>query len=90
MVNGRPGVAPEGAAFYATVFRDELNEISVRREHRGIERAGLVAAVDAASGKLQLAPRSELGLTGLALSGGGIRSATFNLGPPSRHGEYTE
>jgi hypothetical protein len=79
-VNGRSRVAPEGASFYTAVFRAELKEISMRRQHRGIERTVLEGAVEAASEKLQLAPRSELGLTGLALSGGGIRSATFNLG----------
>jgi Patatin-like phospholipase len=54
---------------FEAVFRDELAIISKRREAEGR------AVINGTSG-----PHTSLGLTGLALSGGGVRSATFALG----------
>ena len=55
--------------FIANVFPAELKEISGRRTKLGI------APLD-----IEDAPSLDLGLVGLAFSGGGIRSATFALG----------
>jgi hypothetical protein len=55
--------------FESEVFPAELEEIAKRRE-----RLDLPAVPPGR------APSAELGLVGLALSGGGIRSATFSLG----------
>jgi hypothetical protein len=72
----------------AEVFQTELLEIARRRQTLGLERA-----VDSRTQAEQrtfehevartsgaTTPSAQLGLAGLALSGGGIRSATFNLG----------
>src|SRR5262245_24798275 len=84
---------PVGGAFEAglslptEVFQTELLEIAKRRQTIGVEQA-----VDSRTQAEQRAfehevanlgastPSAKLGLAGLALSGGGIRSATFNLG----------
>src|SRR5205823_2288758 len=65
--------------FYETVFPAELNEIKRRRDVREIDSAllSLSLALDTDTARR---PRCERGLTGLTFSGGGIRSATFNLG----------
>ncbi len=55
--------------FIANVFPAELKEISGRRTKLGM------APLD-----IEDAPSLDLGLVGLAFSGGGIRSATFALG----------
>ena len=55
--------------FITKVFPAELREISSRRSTLGIT-----------SPDDELTPSLNLGLAGLALSGGGIRSATFGLG----------
>ncbi|RMD96580.1 MAG: hypothetical protein D6814_11125 [Calditrichaeota bacterium] len=58
--------------FTAEVFPAEINEIKSRRQkvlgqvHEKLDKA--------------TSPNTNLGLVGLAFSGGGIRSATFNLG----------
>ncbi len=57
------------------VFADEIEEISKRRRN-----AGLDADVLAEPEEAPLCPDPKLGLVGLAISGGGIRSATFSLG----------
>lgn len=54
------------------IFRDELRAIIKRRKHVG------VPAPDEPAENVR--PTTELGLAGLAISGGGIRSATFSLG----------
>ncbi len=65
--------APQPAVPFKNILRDELEEIrearSARRVHETIPNDADVEA-NARSGKL----------LGLAFSGGGIRSATFNLG----------
>ena len=53
------------------VFVGEIGEIIKRRMANGVTLDGLEGAIK---------PAPRLGLVGLALSGGGIRSATFNLG----------
>ncbi|MBI2927660.1 MAG: patatin-like phospholipase family protein [Verrucomicrobia bacterium] len=66
------------AQFLEEVFPAELAEIRQRRE-----------VVGASAAELSGAPSTRLGLVGLALSGGGIRSATFSLGALqalARHG----
>ena len=57
------------AQFYGDVFPAELEEI--RRRRRKLELPDVPAGVE---------PSVRLGLVGLALSGGGIRSSTFCLG----------
>ncbi len=57
--------------FEAEVFPAELEEISRRRSAAGLD------PIDVEPG---VRPSSKHGLLGLALSGGGIRSATFSLG----------
>lgn len=61
----------ECAVPFDSVFRRELQEISARRTSFGLP-------APAAPDPLQWA--AQLKLCGLAFSGGGIRSATFNLG----------
>jgi hypothetical protein len=55
--------------FVSDVFPAELEEIKARRKNVGI-----------ATDKLEGSPSTNMELTGLAISGGGIRSATFALG----------
>jgi hypothetical protein len=54
------------------VFKDELKAISARREY--VE----IGPLKESNGQLE--PTAALGLNGLAISGGGIRSATFSFG----------
>lgn len=54
-----------------TVFREELNAIAVRRNHNGRKGFGDTGTAS---------PSVKHALTGLCLSGGGVRSATFSLG----------
>lgn len=61
------------SAFSTTVFPKELAEIQRRRALVGQPAAPVRSDAPAA-------PSAALGLTGLALSGGGIRSAAFSLG----------
>ncbi len=56
----------------SAIFHDEVKAAIARREYGG------VPAPDDPGKEAQ--PTTELGLTGLAISGGGIRSATFSLG----------
>ena len=56
--------------FITKVFPAELKEISSRRTTLGIPPPP----------EHEDAPTLELGLAGLAFSGGGVRSATFGLG----------
>ena len=65
----------EAKAFYTTVFPAELEELKARRDARELDAALVNIKINGAK-----RPRCERGLAGLALSGGGIRSATFNLG----------
>jgi len=61
-----PNLPPDHAAdFFPTVFDEEQKLIAASRHQRGVPRE-------------DLDPRQDL--VGLAFSGGGIRSATFNLG----------
>ena len=57
------------AQFRRDVFPCELEQIRKRRKH-----------LDLSDVPPESDPSTELGLIGLALSGGGIRSATFSLG----------
>ena len=57
--------APDQPADFLKVFADEKERIKVWRKNRGVPE-------DDGNGRLDL--------IGLAFSGGGIRSATFNLG----------
>jgi len=75
MPKAPPQSASDAEAFYAGVFEVELQEIRARRQKRGLEPPATHASENGA-----MQPRCEFGLVGLALSGGGIRSATFNLG----------
>ncbi len=64
--------------FFTEIFPGELKEISKRRKTCKLDTSGLDAE-PGSEGDLK-APSGKLGLIGLALSGGGIRSATFSLG----------
>ena len=55
--------------FLNKVFPEELEEIAQRRKNAQLEK-----------GELTASPSTDNQLAGLALSGGGIRSATFGLG----------
>lgn len=68
---GSPEPHASDGQFEAEVFPAELGELARRRTAAGLE------PVDA---EATAGPSSGLGLLGLALSGGGIRSATFSLG----------
>lgn len=64
--------------FEEKVFPEELCFIKGRRKKRGIDESAVPCAWPTPTSKTK--PTSDLGLVGLALSGGGIRSAAFNLG----------
>lgn len=64
-------ITPDVAHFQPDLFQAELEEISRRRA-----KLGLTPVVPSHNA----VPNPKFGLVGLALSGGGIRSATFNLG----------
>ena len=64
-----PDQAGAQSEFLSKVFPAELEEVSNRRENLGMDGA-----------RPEGPPSTEMGLTGLALSGGGIRSATISLG----------
>jgi predicted acylesterase/phospholipase RssA len=68
-VEERKGPMPGQDQFEEIVFPAELEEINERRDKYGLGKA------PKGSG-----PSTNKGLIGLALSGGGIRSATFSLG----------
>jgi len=61
----------EGPKEFPTVFADEMKVIAERREARGLDAGSLRDAPH---------PSADLGLIGLSLSGGGIRSSSFSLG----------
>src|SRR4051794_34503351 len=63
-----------GAKTWREVWGCELDEIAASRNARGVTRDA-----DAAQNSVE-DRASDLNLIGLAFSGGGIRSATFNLG----------
>ncbi|HWB83548.1 MAG TPA: hypothetical protein VG675_05385 [Bryobacteraceae bacterium] len=65
---------PERQSFRA-VLAAELARIRLWRENRGVEAAGETVATENS-----LDDADHMRLIGLAFSGGGIRSATFNLG----------
>lgn len=82
---------PDYTRVFAEVFDAELEYIQSRRESVKLdqkpvvqERERLCQALKNPESKhaprLPVRPSSDAGLVGLALSGGGIRSATFNLG----------
>jgi hypothetical protein len=64
------------------VFLKELGEIAARRRDSQFEDANLESdRIEEILHKGRTGrPSADLGLVGLALSGGGVRSATFNLG----------
>ncbi|HLM57812.1 MAG TPA: hypothetical protein VK422_17030, partial [Pyrinomonadaceae bacterium] len=62
---------------FPEVFREEWQEIKERRLRQRIEAGGQVGSRAREEGEEESAPEN---LVGLALSGGGIRSATFCLG----------
>ncbi len=65
------GASTSNLQFIQEVFPSELAEIRARRETLGTDVTGTDSPGP---------PSAERGLVGLALSGGGIRSATFGLG----------
>jgi hypothetical protein len=67
---------PGEEQFQRQVYPSELKAIRARREVWGLDAGGLP---EPAAGE-PIAPDPAHGTAGLAFSGGGIRSATFNLG----------
>jgi hypothetical protein len=67
----------ESGPGFQSVFAAELSAIAKRREVVGLESSALDAALRAPEAPK---PGAKLGLIGLSLSGGGIRSASFSLG----------
>lgn len=64
---------------FETIFNEELDEIESRRKKRSIDESGEKNKIRTKN--IDAFKRSKsLDLTGLCFSGGGIRSATFNLG----------
>jgi hypothetical protein len=77
------GLAPNFGARYQfhEVFRKEIALINERRGRNGRGQIQLeIESPASASGEPVLAPRQDANVIGLALSGGGIRSAAFCLG----------
>src|SRR4051794_6609151 len=66
-------VDPGPSNIRADIFRAELSEIAARRARMALE-------IEKHDGEAQDPDNVTDNLVGLALSGGGIRSATFNLG----------
>lgn len=66
------GAVEDSRAIPEQVFHDEVEAIRSRRKHVKVPPLGDVEGPPA--------PTTRLGLNGLAISGGGIRSATFSLG----------
>jgi predicted acylesterase/phospholipase RssA len=67
---------------FAEVWQRELEEIGTLRQSRGLKSTGQIQGNNEHSSPLvRLAKQAfHSHVTGLAFSGGGIRSATFNLG----------
>jgi hypothetical protein len=67
---------------FTDVFRAEIAVINARRASQDRSRAPVVLAEEAtdSAGNPILAPNDDANLVGLALSGGGVRSAAFCLG----------
>jgi hypothetical protein len=61
------------------VYRAEIDDVLTRREKQRVQNEEECKEFKDKLGQLQK-PSTEVGCVGLALSGGGIRSATFNLG----------
>ena len=72
--SGYVKVEPVEPHLPSQVFEAELNGINKRRAQLGIP------PVDCDASDSAQKPHAEKGLVGLCLSGGGIRSSTFNLG----------
>lgn len=78
--NNKPGCETEPSPFLdIEVFRTELGEILARRKGQNGDDEKKWKQLAQEREKAQK-PSANFGLVGLALSGGGIRSATFNLG----------
>jgi hypothetical protein len=75
----QPGLNFGREQFLTQVFPAELNDIAARREALHLD-AGKLRPMAATQPGKQWRPSTERNLIGLALSGGGIRSATFALG----------
>jgi len=81
--NGNPAQESSGdrPATFGEVLKKELSAIQAGRALRRREKTGKPTESPAAKqGQDSLKRADEMGLVGLAFSGGGIRSATFNLG----------
>lgn len=68
-----------GPFSFETVLHDELDFIAATRRHRG-ETEGVEPRKNGEQGDGHYQRALDSNLAGLAFSGGGIRSATFNLG----------
>lgn len=65
---------------FNTIFRKEISIINKRRAKAKRAKIDLVPAPPDSTGEPGLLPDEEASVVGLALSGGGIRSAAFCLG----------
>lgn len=84
MGDEQEGTAPRegkgsGPFSFETVLHDELDFIEATRRHRG-ETEGVEPRKNGEQGDGHYQRALDSNLAGLAFSGGGIRSATFNLG----------
>jgi len=75
----RPEQKDAGPFSFERVLHDELDYIQATRSHRG-ETEGVEPRKDGEEGDGHYQRALDSNLAGLAFSGGGIRSATFNLG----------
>lgn len=75
----RPGSHPKGPVDFTHIFREELKLLAHRRQFQGYTPPKVPSAAT---------PSADLNLVGLGISGGGIRSATLNLGVVQRLAEY--
>jgi len=72
------------AFVFNEVFREEISVINERRAGEKPPRHAIVLAEEAidSTGERVLSPNADANVVGLALSGGGIRSAAFCLDAP--------
>lgn len=78
--NGGKNTAASPGSNFESLVADELRGILRSKRVSESEREALVSSVRASQGEVPWVTSTPCDAVGLALSGGGIRSATFNLG----------
>jgi hypothetical protein len=79
-VSSSPSPGTNGAVSFEQVLYEELDQIAARRARHQLAQEAEPRTGSAPAMDVLLAQARQQRLVGLALSGGGIRSATFNLG----------